>query len=266
MDQKTLTRQRGVVKGKLTLFSKFVSSLSTPADPDKYIDLQSRTKRAESLLQEFELIQDKIEEICTDYDDQLAEREKFELLYYTSISSAKKYLAEMQQSETTLDTSMVTTGEPPQSVKLPDITLPTFNGDVTNWLEFRDTFEALIHRSDLKPIHKLKYLRSCLTDGALNVIASLEYCEESYQIAWRLICDRYNNPKVLITNHLRALFNIDIVQSTPSALRTFVDDITRHLRTLNNLKIVTENWDILVVFLLSSKLENSLQRKWEEKN
>lgn len=265
---KSLNRHRGIIKGKLTLFSKYVSSLSPPIDSDQYIDLELRFNKIDSILTEFEKIQDKIEILCADYDAQLAEREKFEKAYYTSLTAAKKYLNEFrEQLKKSQPKNSDGSSNPPmcESVKLPDIALPTFNGDVTKWLEFRDTFDALIHQTNMKPIQKLKYLRSCLTDGALDVIASLDYCEESYQIAWRLLCDRYNNNKMLVNNHLRALFNIDSVQSTPSALRSLVDSISRHLRTLNNLELSTENWDVLVIFFLSSKLDKFLQRKWEEK-
>ncbi|XP_063528990.1 uncharacterized protein LOC134755355 isoform X5 [Cydia strobilella] len=38
-------------------------------------------------------------------------------------------------------------------------------------------------------------------------------------LAWQMLCERYNNPKRLVTNHMRALFDVEPVPSTPSGLR-----------------------------------------------
>ncbi|CAG9133834.1 unnamed protein product [Plutella xylostella] len=151
------------------------------------------------------------------------------------------------------------------SIKYPDIKLPTYNGQVTDWIEFRDTFDALVNQTSLKPIQKFKYLKGCLTDSALEVVSSLEFAEESHALAWQLLCERYNNPKTLVYSHLRALFNIDPVPNTATALRSLNDNISKHLRILRSVKVPTNDWDLLIIFFLTSKLDRILQTKWEEK-
>ncbi|CAG9137704.1 unnamed protein product [Plutella xylostella] len=204
-------------------------------------------------------------------DEQQAVRESFEDKYYQSIAKAKYLLQKHSTSARITDHSVAdqtireSQADSSEAIKYPDISLPTFSGDVSEWVEFRATYDALINQSNLKPIQKYKYLRSCLKGSALEAIGSLEFSDEGYAIAWQLLCERYNNPKILVNNHLRALFNVDKVPSNPSALRALVDNISKHLRTLKSLNVSTENWDVLIIFFLSCKLDKNLQTKWEEK-
>jgi hypothetical protein len=74
-----------------------------------------------------------------------------------------------------------------QSVRLPKIDIPKFNGQYDNWLEFRDTFSALIHNNtSVAEITKFQYLRSFLVGDAAQVIKSLELSAENYGAAWQL--------------------------------------------------------------------------------
>ncbi|KAL0860230.1 hypothetical protein ABMA27_010537 [Loxostege sticticalis] len=257
---KELIKRRGVEKGKLTLYKKYLSNLDPMSiSAEQCLDLELRTDKMSKNFMEYEKIQDKIETISSEIDKELAERECFENSYYESIAKAKNYL---NQKNGSLSSSNSIQSD---AIKYPDIFLPSFSGNITQWIEFRDSFDALVNQTNLKAIQKFKYLRGCLKDSALEVVSSLEYSEESYAIAWQLLCEHYNNPKVLVYNHLRAIININNVPTNANSLRNLADNIFKHMRTLKSLNISAENWDVLVIFLLSSKLEAQMQRKWEEK-
>ncbi|XP_048485467.1 uncharacterized protein LOC125488580 isoform X1 [Plutella xylostella] len=267
---KTLIKKRGVVKGKLTLFKKYLSKLTSASlTADQLIDLELRTTRIINVFKEFEIIQDKIETLSEELKDHLEERETFENTYFECVSLSKGYLAQVASpgASTSPEGQVRDVTEPREhdSIKYPDIKLPTYNGQVTDWIEFRDTFDALVNQTSLKPIQKFKYLKGCLTDSALEVVSSLEFAEESHALAWQLLCERYNNPKTLVYSHLRALFNIDPVPNTATALRSLNDNISKHLRILRSVKVPTNDWDLLIIFFLTSKLDRILQTKWEEK-
>ena len=76
----------------------------------------------------------------------------------------------------TSTTRTVTTGTTPIStpaviptlgVRLPKITMQPFDGDVTNWTSFWDSFDSAIHRNaGLNEIDKFNYLRSLLKGSA----------------------------------------------------------------------------------------------------
>ncbi|KAJ8720679.1 hypothetical protein PYW08_006144 [Mythimna loreyi] len=94
------------------------------------------------------------------------------------------------------------------SIKLPTIKLSTFDGTYSKWLEYRDTYDALIHKHEnIDPINKLHYLRSSLEGSAALIINLLSFCSDNYILAYDLLCQRFNNTRLLISNHMKALFN-----------------------------------------------------------
>ncbi|XP_035227669.1 uncharacterized protein LOC118199908 [Stegodyphus dumicola] len=56
------------------------------------------------------------------------------------------------------------------SIKLPDLSLPEFDGCIENWSDFKNQFDSLItNNSSLNDIKKLFYLRSALKRDAKAV-------------------------------------------------------------------------------------------------
>ncbi|VDM95216.1 unnamed protein product [Onchocerca ochengi] len=48
------------------------------------------------------------------------------------------------------------------AVNLPQLPLPTFNGDPKSWRQFWSSFKAAVHLQNIPDIQKLNYLMSCL--------------------------------------------------------------------------------------------------------
>ncbi|KAJ8945553.1 hypothetical protein NQ318_020399 [Aromia moschata] len=152
------------------------------------------------------------------------------------------------------------------AVKLPTINLPKFNGEYNVWLEFHDTFSSLIHaNSEISDIQKFHYLRASLVEGAAQVIAAIEFSEQNYKVAWDILCNRFNNPRLLIKNHVRALFNLEtIIKESPSKIRKLIDSYSKHLRSLEQLGQPVNMWDTLVIHLIMTKVDSITIREWEE--
>lgn len=87
-DLKELIRKRGVLKGKFTLFKKYVTSIILPISAEVCIDLELRLERINSVFDEFETVQDSIETLCTDFDSQLLERESTQNAYFANVAMA----------------------------------------------------------------------------------------------------------------------------------------------------------------------------------
>ena len=59
-------------------------------------------------------------------------------------------------------------------VKLPKLTLNKFNGEMTSWAPFRDSYESSLHtNSGLFAVDKFVYLRFLLEDSAADAISGL---------------------------------------------------------------------------------------------
>lgn len=278
-----LVRKRGTCKAKVTHFEKYIANLENTypnkivADRIAYLDLETRFKRFSQVFDEFEQIQGGIEEVCelASLEQQYTEREIFNNSYCDLAARAKVFLVEENirvGTESRLVESSDGSGSESlqnlnnKGVKLPTIEIRTFTGDYSAWLEFRDTYISLIHENDsLSEIQKFHYLRSFLSPNVLEVIASLGFSGSNYEAAWKLICNRYNNNKILVQNHVKELFSLDKIQEeSSSVLRSLADSVDKHIRSLNALDESTENWDTLLIYLISSKLDSVSLRKWEQ--
>jgi hypothetical protein len=153
-----------------------------------------------------------------------------------------------------------------QSVGLPKIDIAKFNGQYDNWLEFRDTFSALIHNNtSVAEITKFQCLRSFLVGDAAQVIKSLELSAENYGAAWQLLCERYDNRRLLIDNHIKGLFNLEkITKESASEIRKLIDDTWKYLRALVSLGEDVSSWDTLIIYMITTKLDNRTSREWEQ--
>lgn len=257
-----LIKKRGTIRGKFTLFYKFLEALDvTNLNELSLTELKIRYDKAESLITAFSDIQDEIEYNCPhgQMDKELAEREGFENTYYSTITKAKCILDTKNKYSNKSECTSKST------IRLPTIALPSFDGSYDQWLEFRDTYLSLIHSSsEIDNVQKFHYLRSSLTGNALMVIKSLEFSTENYSIAWELLENRYNNSRLLIQNHLKALFSISsLSKESPVQIRKLIDTVLKNIRALKTLGEPTESWDTLIIYLITTRLDQTTEREWE---
>jgi len=96
------------------------------------------------------------------------------------------------------------------SMRLPEIPLPRFSGDLADWPVFRDRFVALVDsRSNISNIEKFYYLVSCLELKASEVIKGITGSNDTYSLAWKALVERFDKPRQL------ASFNLDTILSAP---------------------------------------------------
>ncbi|XP_032685831.1 uncharacterized protein LOC116850993 [Odontomachus brunneus] len=151
------------------------------------------------------------------------------------------------------------------NVRLPKINLPTFSGDYEEWYSFFNTFNALIHsNTSLNEIQKFHYLKFAVKGKAAETIASLEISEVHYNDAWLRLKDRYDNERIAVQEHIKAIFELPALRKENSAtLRSILDGILKHTRALTALGRPTSQWDDLLVYIINSKLDFATMKEWE---
>lgn len=263
LDLRSLMTKRGTIKGKLTLFVKYVAALNLNLTPIQKVELKLRLENAKIFYSHFDQIQSRIEELVdeSELSKHLEAREAFEDQYFQTMSLASSFV---NSGESSAASSSSTSNVSP--VKLPTIALPAFDGSYEHWLEFRDTYTSLIHNSkDIGVIQKFHYLRAALTGNALQVIKSLEFSATNYNIAWELLENRYNNHRLLTHNYVKSLFNTQTLhKESPTQIRKLIDSVLRNLRALKTLGEPTDSWDTLVIYLIVTKLDTATEREWEQ--
>lgn len=154
---------------------------------------------------------------------------------------------------------------PNLDLKLDRITIPTFNGDLTNWIAFRDQFNDLVHNNGrVTPIIKFNILRSHLTGLALDAINGFNLTNADYETAWSLLLSRYDRPDQIIGEYLNKFSNLPKLQSAPTStqLITMVNCTNQILRVLPNLGVPVTNWDPWMSHHLKARLDTTTLNKW----
>lgn len=192
-----------------------------------------------------------------------------EELYLDLKCELKSALCRLQKSDVSQAMGSSDNSSPGKSmtIKLPRITIPTFSGKYTEWPTFRDLFVSAIHNnSTIDNVQKLHYLKSYLTGEAEQLLRHIPISETNYERSWAQLETRYNNRKYL--SHcilVRLLSQKNIVQESASALKELMDTTLDCLNALNNLDIDVTSWDIIIVHIVTSKLDPDSRKDWELK-
>lgn len=150
-------------------------------------------------------------------------------------------------------------------VKLAALSVPEYSGDYKEWATFHDMFVALIHSNEaITDVQRFFYLKAALTGEAAKMIKSFETSAKNYTTAWECLKERYNNKRILVKNHTKAIFDLKRIDQESSAkLRYFIDSLQGHRKALEALGYETKNWGPLLVHVLLTKLDTATLREWE---
>ena len=128
---------------------------------------------------------------------------------------------------------------PPQSndrVKLPKLVLRPFNGDITAWTTFWESYESAVHNNrNLTDIDKFNYLNSLLTSTTREAVAGLSLTSANYQNAIAILKKRFGNTQQIKAKHMEILMTIEPVSSSRDlkALRKLHDLVESQVRSLS---------------------------------
>lgn len=109
-------------------------------------------------------------------------------------------------------------------------------------------------------------MRLALKGEAAEVLCDLPLSEQTYDIAWNQLIERYEDESSLISEHVKSLINLpSISREWHTNLRQLQDSMNRSLRVLKNLGQSVEHWNILIIHLVVPKLDNKSKIKWQSK-
>ena len=259
--RKQVKRQRATAKTALTRMQKFIDSGDCKLNETqvRYDDLQGIFDRFDTAQLELELSDD------TDYT---ADREAFEIQYYevkAKFIEVLRPVLELPRSRHSSPVSTPRSHNGSVNIKLPTIALPTFDGETCNWLQFRDTFEALIvNNTSLTDVQRFHYLLASLKNEAKDLISNLQITNENFTVAWNLITQRYNNTRLIAMMHAKQLVNMPQVRKGNAAsLRRLINYVTSNLNALKALELKAPVQDLMLNHLMLATMDPETQREWE---
>jgi len=124
---------------------------------------------------------------------------------------------------------------------------------------------ALIHGNEaLTDVQKFFYLKSALTSDALMVIQSFETSAKNFTIAWECLNERYNNKRILVQSHTKAIFDLDPLEDESAIkLRKFLDRLFGNMKALESLGHDPNMWGPMMIHIICTKLDSATLRARE---
>ena len=164
---------------------------------------------------------------------------------------------------TPVSTHEITSARAPEpSVRLPKLSMKPFNGDITQWTTFWDSFKSAIHENPaLSDIDKFNYLRSLLERSARESIAGLTLTAPNYKEAVSILEKRFGNTQQIISRHMDLLLNLEPVSAAHQLrnLRRLYDSVETHVRSLKSLGVDSKTYGTLLASVLLNKLPQELR-------
>ncbi|XP_008485636.1 uncharacterized protein LOC103522310 [Diaphorina citri] len=211
-----------------------------------------------------------------DDEDQLNVSDEFESRAFDCYNDLKQNLTKLKANLNNIETdqSSVTSqnsqspshiSQSPCHIRLPPIELPTFEGESDRWLPYKDIFTSLVHNNEsLTDVQRLHYLKASLKGEASDLVSSLSTSNNNYDVAWKLLCEQYENTRLIVNNHVKAIVNAPPVNTANyRTYSIFTSEIIKNLKAIEALGVSVHGWDPLLISLLLNKLDLETQRDWE---
>ncbi|UYV77734.1 hypothetical protein LAZ67_15002083 [Cordylochernes scorpioides] len=151
-------------------------------------------------------------------------------------------------------------------IELPKFNLPSFSGDVNEWLSFKQLFSLSIDSNTaLTDSQKLQYLQSAVTGDAERLIRGFPVIDENFAHAWATLVSRYDNKKELAFSQCTKLFTLKPLKLINSkAIFELLDICNEAMRNLKSLGLERNTLvDIFLIHFLQRKIGDDLKRQWE---
>lgn len=147
--------------------------------------------------------------------------------------------------------------------KLPDLSIPRFDGTPTKWIAFKNCFKSVIgDRGDIDNTTKYRYLESsCLGGHASSMIAT---SNSNYETAWSRLSDKYDNEAMLKQQLIAELYDISPTKKKDArSLQEFFEKLELIVDQLKSIQIDAVQWELFLVHHLFRRLDSESQTELE---
>ncbi len=148
--------------------------------------------------------------------------------------------------------------------KLEKIAVPTFDGDILNFQNFKGLFENLVHNNEeLSNVQKLYYLKQALIGETKNFIRDFKLDDRSYSEAWSHLLSRFDNKRAVVKTLFRNLYNLEPIKSD-TQIHALLDKVLVIIRGLKAVdEIINDTFSKFITYIVSSKLDPRTAKDWE---
>ncbi|XP_063634404.1 uncharacterized protein LOC134805046 [Cydia splendana] len=192
-------------------------------------------------------------------------RNDFNDLYYaivTHLNNLKEVDVERRRASRALTPNETLSND---RRNLPKLSLPEFDGEPTGWPAFFDLFQSLVHNNNAyTDVEKFRYLLLSVKNEPHNLIKSIPITESNYAIALDILKSRYDNKRIIASQHLDKLFDIDICSARSAvAMRNLLNVYHENIKALEVMDFPVKEWDFVLLNLLLRKIPVNTRKEYE---
>ena len=152
---------------------------------------------------------------------------------------------------------------------MPQLNLPKFNGEFSEFISWWDSFNSAIHTNDrLSSIDKFNYLVTYLEGRAKAAISGIQITSENYQTAIDILSKRFNKPRLIIKHLLGDILPPVTISNSLASIRelyTKFEVTSRHLANFKDKGIDSASVGLVFSVLLQLHLPEYLVVEFERK-
>jgi hypothetical protein len=266
MDTTVLNKKKGVVKGKLTKMSAYLENYQL--NPQSAMELTVKLNNLKTLRSEVKELQldycaivtEDPEKALENIDERLDEIEVRILFLLSTLNNENKKNDNSESGNCLSATSNNSTKC--STSKLPDIPLPVFSGDYSQFHNFKVQFTNLIVKNEtLNDTQRLFYLQSALKGETRSLITN----DDTLESLLAALNERYDNKRLVVESIIQRFINYrQITTESAKELRALSDSIKKNLRSLKLLNYIqNELSDIMLINILTPKLDSETRKQYE---
>ena len=144
--------------------------------------------------------------------------------------------------------------------KLPDLQLPTFDGQITEWNGFWERFQSQVCcLPDLPRSSKFTYLVGQLRGEALRTVQGIIPSEGNYSVLEATVKENFGQPRRIIRAHVSNILRLPKPTQSASNLRQFYNSLMGDLRSLEGLKIDVSACAPFIIPIIEDKLPGKVR-------
>ena len=264
MSMSVAKRARAQAKGKLTQFVKSIDSLlQLPFEEVSQERCKYVISETEVLLNQYDMKQSALEVLVEEDDmlEEIKEASGHRTEVVEKLIKAKELLGKVSERSKNVSSHSKSSDEvKKQSVSLPKLRLPIFEGDILQFQEFWDKFTTVIDsREDISVVDKFSYLQSLLKGSASACLQGLALTSVNYDTAKELLNQRFGRTEKVIIAHIQKLLNIS---SAKSSLWEIHDQVQIQVRSLANLGVKGDKYGMVLTPIIVHQLPQAVRLEW----
>lgn len=144
-----------------------------------------------------------------------------------------------------------------------DVKMPHFNGDILQFTEWSNMFQALVHNTSKTTPEKMGLLKASLGERPRAFIAGFDNSDHDYIAALKTLRQVYGDQDLVVDAHQRTLEKLPNVKSGDSeSLADFAAKVQGHLFTIKKHRSIGDGSLAYIVRVLEGKLDKDNFNSW----